>query len=141
VLTIGPTFFTASIYLCLSRIIVVFGEGLARFKPRTYTISFIISDIISLVLQATGGAKASGAPTYDAKQVGIHIMVAGLALQVISLVFFLILCADFVHSVHKSPGLKDPLFKALGQLKNFDHFCGVCITYLYVNFVVVTDTN
>ena len=79
-LAISPTFFTASVYLCLARIIVVFGEGLSRFKPRTYTISFVISDIISFILQALGGGKASGAQTYDAKQIGIHTMVAGLVL-------------------------------------------------------------
>lgn len=28
------------IYLCLSRIIIVYGENLARFKPRTYTLFF-----------------------------------------------------------------------------------------------------
>ena len=121
-LTIGPTFFTASIYLCLARIIVVFGEGLARFKPRTYTISFITSDILSLVLQATGGAKATAALTYDAKQSGIHTMVAGLALQVISLVVFMILCADFIHRVRKSPDLKDPLFQNIRSTRKFRAF-------------------
>lgn len=49
-LTIGPTFFTASIYLCLARIIVLLSESLSRFKPRTYTLCFISSDVISLVL-------------------------------------------------------------------------------------------
>lgn len=121
-LTIGPTFFTASIYLCLARIIVVFGEDLARYKPRTYTTSFIISDIISLILQATGGAKASGALTYDVKQSGIHIMVAGLALQVVSLVVFMILCADFIHSVRKSPDLKDPPLQNIRSSRKFRAF-------------------
>ena len=97
VLTTGPTFFTPSIQFCLSHTIAVFGEDLASFKPRPYIISFIISDIISLILQATGGSKASGALTYDIKQSGIHIMVAGLAFQVVSLVVFLILFADFIY--------------------------------------------
>jgi len=132
-LTIGPTFFTASIYLCLSRIIVVFGEDLARFKPRTYTISFIVSDIISLILQATGGAKASGAVTYDTKQTGIHVMVAGLALQVVSLVVFMILCADFVYSVHKSPELKDPLLQKLRSSRKFIAF--LWCTYLFLIYI------
>ncbi|KAL5329471.1 hypothetical protein ACEPPN_002985 [Leptodophora sp. 'Broadleaf-Isolate-01'] len=121
-LTIGPTFFTASIYLCLARIIVVYGEGNARFKPRTYAIFFIASDIISLVLQATGGAKASGADTYDTKQSGIHIMVAGLALQVISLVIFTTLCADLIYSVRKSPRSKDPRFQSIKSSHTFKLF-------------------
>ncbi len=121
-LTIGPTFFTASIYLCLARIIVVFGEGLSRFKPRTYTISFVLSDVISLILQALGGAKASGAQTYDAKQIGVHIMVAGLVLQVLSLLVFICLCTDFAYSVKRSPDLKDPLFQNFRSLRKFKAF-------------------
>jgi hypothetical protein len=121
-LTIGPTFFTASIYLCLARIIVVFGEGLARFKPRTYTVSFVISDVLSLILQALGGGKASGAQTYDAKQTGIHIMVAGLALQVISLVVFMCLCADFAYSVRRSPTLKDSDLQNFRNTRKFKAF-------------------
>ena len=41
-ITIAPVFITASIYLCLARIIVVYGEHLSRFRPRFYTITFII---------------------------------------------------------------------------------------------------
>jgi len=63
-LTIGPTFIAAGIYLCLSRIVVVFDgssgrEGVARWKPRTYTLFFLVWDLISLILQAIGGAIAS----------------------------------------------------------------------------------
>lgn len=58
-LTISPALLSAGIYLCLSRIIVVYGENLSRFKPRTYTIVFCSCDFLSLLLQAFGGAIAS----------------------------------------------------------------------------------
>ncbi|KAL8635922.1 MAG: hypothetical protein Q9228_006634, partial [Teloschistes exilis] len=84
VLTIAPCFLTAAIYLCLSRIILVYGEHLARFKPRTYTIIFISCDVFSLVLQAIGGAMADTADAgSDAQQTGINVMIAGLAFQVV----------------------------------------------------------
>jgi hypothetical protein len=121
-LTIGPTFFTASIYLCLARIIVVFGEHLSRFKPRTYTVSFITSDVISLLLQAVGGAIASGADTYEKKQHGIHIMVAGLAFQVASLVIFMLLCADFARAVRAGPRSTEPMFFTLRSSLRFKAF-------------------
>jgi hypothetical protein len=59
-LTIAPAFLSASLYLCLARIVVLFGEHLSHLKPRTYTILFMVADFISLLLQAAGGAIASG---------------------------------------------------------------------------------
>jgi hypothetical protein len=59
-LTIAPAFLTAAIYLCLARIVVVYGEEWSRFKPRTYTILFCTCDFLALLLQAAGGAIASG---------------------------------------------------------------------------------
>jgi hypothetical protein len=55
-LTIAPVFISAAIYLCLTRIIGLYGSHLARFKPRTIAIAFMSSDFLSLVLQAIGGA-------------------------------------------------------------------------------------
>lgn len=62
-LTIAPAFLSAGIYLCLSRIVVLFGTHLSRVKPRTYTIIFCTSDLVSLILQGAGGALASVATT------------------------------------------------------------------------------
>jgi hypothetical protein len=58
-LTIAPAFLSAAIYLCLARIVVVYGEERSRFRPRTYTILFCSCDFLALLLQAAGGAIAS----------------------------------------------------------------------------------
>ena len=104
VLTIAPCFLSAGIYLCFSRIVVICGENLARFQPRTYTVIFITSDIFSLVLQAVGGALADTAPTEESRQGqdGIDIMIAGLSFQVVSMLVFMSLCVDFAARVRKS---------------------------------------
>lgn len=94
-LTIAPAFLTAAIYLSLSRLVIIHGEHLARFAPRTYTITFICCDIISLILQAAGGAMAASGGDMDSKQTGVNIMIAGLVFQVVSLALFMALCADF----------------------------------------------
>jgi hypothetical protein len=64
-LTIGPVFLAAAVYLCLSRIVVVYspsgGKGFSMLRPRTYTLLFIGCDIMSLALQAIGGAVAAEA--------------------------------------------------------------------------------
>ncbi|KAK5000566.1 phospholipid-translocating ATPase rsb1 [Elasticomyces elasticus] len=62
-LTIGPAFFSAAIYLCLARIIAIYGIGLSVLKPRTITCIFIASNFLSLCLQAAAGALASIANT------------------------------------------------------------------------------
>lgn len=63
-LTIAPAFLSACIYLCLARIIVVYGEDISRFQSRIYTILFCTCDFIALLLQAIGGAIASTANDY-----------------------------------------------------------------------------
>ncbi|KAL3477014.1 RTA1 like protein-domain-containing protein [Aspergillus californicus] len=103
-LTIAPAFFTAAIYLTLSRIVVAYGEKISYFKPRTYTITFITFDIVALILQAAGGAMASTAEPgdQDATDLGVNIMIAGLAWQVISIGIFTVMGTYFYLRVRKA---------------------------------------
>lgn len=102
-LTIGPAFLTASIYLCLGRIITIYGVNLSLLKPRTVSILFVFCDFISLLLQAIGGAIASTADDNDGTDLGINVMIAGLASQVVSLVIFMVICSHFAWKVRKNP--------------------------------------
>ena len=104
-MTIGPAFLSAAIYLCLGRIVVVYGESISRLRPRTYTLIFVSFDFLSLVLQAAGGALTATAnhDQPDTKQTGINIMIAGLSTQVASLAGFMILCAEYAWRVYKHP--------------------------------------
>jgi hypothetical protein len=103
-LTIAPAFFTAAIYLTLSRIVVAYGEKISYFKPRTFTITFITFDVIALILQAAGGAMASTAEPGDkaATDMGVNVMIAGLAWQVVSLGIFTIMATYFYLHVRKA---------------------------------------
>ena len=105
-LTIAPAFLSAAIYLCLARIIVAYGQDNSRFKPRTYSIVFMVSDFVALVLQGAGGgiaATAAGKSESQA-QAGINIMIAGLVWQVASLLLFALACGDFAWRVRKGKG-------------------------------------
>ena len=86
---------TAAIYLCLGRIIVVYGAHLSPLRPGIIAISFMVSDFISLLLQAGGGAVVEIANDATVEHIGIHLTIAGLSLQVASLGLLLVLCADF----------------------------------------------
>jgi hypothetical protein len=101
-LTIGPAFFSAAIYLCLGRIVVALGEHLSRFRPRTYTLIFCTCDLLSLILQAAGGAITSTAKTYTKQQTGINIMLAGLSCQVASLLIFAVLSLEYTYRLYKN---------------------------------------
>jgi hypothetical protein len=61
------------------------------------------SDFLSLVLQAAGGAIADTAPDSDPdlKQTGVDIMIAGLVLQCISLLIFVLVGLDFFVRVYR----------------------------------------
>ncbi|KAH8647219.1 RTA1 like protein-domain-containing protein [Xylariales sp. PMI_506] len=100
--TIAPAFFTAAIYLCFSRVIIYYGVHFARFSTKFYTIVFIVSDMLALILQAAGGAIADDADTQLEQDHGVDIMVAGLAWQVFSLTIFTGLCLDFRSRISKA---------------------------------------
>jgi hypothetical protein len=122
-LTIGPAFLSAAIYLCLARIIVVFGESNSRFKPRTYSIMFMISDFVALVLQGAGGGIAAVAKDdKDKAQKGINIMIAGLAWQVASLTLFAVAAGDFAWCVKNGRGSANPKFLKLRSSTKFRGF-------------------
>ena len=86
----------AGIYLCLSSIVTIFGPENSRIKPTSYPRIVIPCDIASLVLQALGGGMASAA-SHQKKdpKAGNNIMIAGLAVQVVTLLIFIIFAVDF----------------------------------------------
>ncbi|TGO49510.1 hypothetical protein BCON_0208g00130 [Botryotinia convoluta] len=132
-LTIAPAFLTAGIYLCLSRIVIIYGQEISRFRPGTYTIIFCACDIISLVLQAAGGAIASTAVTLDDKDVGKNIMLAGLAFQVFSLILFAILCTDFAWRVRRAKGAWNARYINLVSSALFKSFLGgLCLATITI---------
>ncbi|KAL8760985.1 MAG: hypothetical protein Q9184_002855 [Pyrenodesmia sp. 2 TL-2023] len=132
VLTIAPCFIAAAIYLSLARIILIYGESLARFKPRTYTIIFICCDVFSLVLQAAGGGIADTAESRSLQQAGIDVMIAGLSFQVVSLTAFMVLCADFAWSVRSKGG---DVSKA--RLQSRLSTCSVARFHMFIGAIAV----
>ena len=121
-LTIAPAFFAAAIYLCLGRIIVVYGDNISRFRPRTYTLTFIGCDVLSLVFQAAGGALASAANTQTDLQTGVDVMLAGLGLQVASMTLFIVLAGEFAWRLSRTTLEMNPTHRALRDSKVFKFF-------------------
>jgi hypothetical protein len=110
-LTTAPTFFTAGIYIILGRLITLFGPHTSPIAPTTYLYIFCTCDVVSLVIQAIGGAMASKAvssiPPSQSKT-GTNIMVAGIVFQLVSITLFSILFGIFVARVRRMrPGQRD----------------------------------
>ncbi|OCT49939.1 parasitic phase-specific protein PSP-1 [Cladophialophora carrionii] len=92
-ITIGPVFFSAAIYVLLAQIVEYICVKHSRFPPKYFYWIFIPCDILSLILQAVGGAMSS--TSNGRSQTGVDIALAGLILQVITLVAFAGLCVDY----------------------------------------------
>ncbi|KAJ5263775.1 RTA1 domain protein [Penicillium angulare] len=123
-LTLGPAFFSAAIYICLGKIVIIYGENISRFRPRTYTTIFVSCDLLSLILQAVGGALASQGQDGDTStsDTGVNIMIAGLAFQVFSLLIFMVLASEFALRVRNSPKSENDDFTSLRQSSKWKMF-------------------
>jgi hypothetical protein len=99
-ITTAPVFYTAAIYVTLSKTVIFLGAEHSRFSPSLYYWIFIPSDVVSLILQATGGAMS--ASSSGAKQVGVAISLAGLSFQVFSLAIFILLALEFAFHYWRS---------------------------------------
>lgn len=122
-LTFAPAFLAAGIYLCLSRIVVIFGADISRIPPKAYTWLFVSCDFVSLVLQAAGGGVAS-VTSQDGKSptLGTNIMIVGLSFQVFTLALFMLLCAEYALRVVRRQGELDPTHAKLRASRKFRGF-------------------
>ncbi|KAI9742838.1 MAG: hypothetical protein M1818_003567 [Claussenomyces sp. TS43310] len=95
-LTIAPAFFSASIYTCLGEITNSLGPQFSRLRPEIYAKVFVLSDLASLLIQGSGGLAALGLLLGGKSgQAGINVMLIGLGYQIISLMAFIYLAAEF----------------------------------------------
>jgi hypothetical protein len=121
-LTIGPAFYSAAIYLGISRIITIFGAQLSWLKPRTVTLLFIGADLISLILQSAGGAIASMADTQKDNDLGVNIMIAGLIAQVVATSAFAGVCLHLAWNIRKHPERLDYSYAQFRKTRKFSLF-------------------
>ncbi|KAG8161550.1 hypothetical protein KVR01_008537 [Diaporthe batatas] len=103
-ITTAPVFFCAAIYVLVAKTISAHGQNFLRFNPMLYWM-FIPCDIFSLGLQAAGGAVSS--VSSGRNNLGVDLALAGLALQVITLVIFCVLYGDHLWRYLKSEQFRE----------------------------------
>ncbi|KAJ7437202.1 RTA1-like protein [Mycena galericulata] len=96
---LSPCAFIAAEYVLLGR--------LARYlqcdqhllvSPRRITVVFVSSDITTFLIQAAGGS-ISISNTLSVAEIGVHIFLAGLVLQLASFLTFTLIFIVFIHRV------------------------------------------
>ncbi|KAL5045006.1 hypothetical protein BDW71DRAFT_95074 [Aspergillus fruticulosus] len=127
-LTIAPAFLSAAIYVSLARLLAVYTTRVSRIKQRSYSIIFIACDIVSLLLQAAGGAITTSSAS-STVQAGIDIMIAGLASQVASLTLYLAICLDLAWRIYRLPSKS----KRLGPTATDDSSEGPFVSRIALN--------
>ncbi|PLB48744.1 RTA1-domain-containing protein [Aspergillus steynii IBT 23096] len=103
-ITVAPVFYCSAIYVVLSQVVNYTDRSVSRFSPRLFYWMFIPADIVSLVLQATGGGLSCVGNTKNDIQVGVNISMAGLIFQVVTLTLFCIMFGDYIYLGWGSPG-------------------------------------
>lgn len=121
-LTFAPAFYAAGIYYTLKHICLTFGASFSRLRPKLYTWIFISCDVFSIMLQAVGGAVSSASTTLAVLHIGSDIMIAGLVTQVVTLLAFGILAADYAIRVYRNRQHLNPATASLRNTLRFKLF-------------------
>lgn len=136
---LGPTMLCVSIYLTLKHIALHLSPGLSRIRPKWYPIIFLPADVSCLLVQAIGGAIAAAADRDDRVLLrsGNNAIIAGVALQVVVLLAFGIMGADYWFRVKKHMGSADvdPRSLALWREPTFRKF-GFAVAGAYACILV-----
>ena len=104
-LVIAPVFFAAACYLVLGQLIMRHGAQYSLLRPRLYLWIFCTGDVIALLVQAAGAGIAS----HEFNELkgdttrGTHIVLGGLAFQLLSMSAFIICFAVYLFRSHGSP--------------------------------------
>ncbi|PKX88373.1 RTA1 domain-containing protein [Aspergillus novofumigatus IBT 16806] len=100
---LAPPLYAASIYMMLGRLVAFLrAEKLSIVLVRWMTEIFVTRDVTAFIMQAAGGGiMASG--TVSSYNLGEHITVTGLCVQLVFFSFFISTCALFHYRIRKYP--------------------------------------
>ncbi|ORY62990.1 RTA1 like protein-domain-containing protein [Pseudomassariella vexata] len=96
---IGPVFFCLAIFRLMPRIVAVYGDLFAAWRPAWHNVVFYAFTTVCLVLQAVGAILSTTPHDEKLVDIGVRVLVAGLAIQVSSLLIFAALGFRFAIAV------------------------------------------
>ncbi|RXW14805.1 hypothetical protein EST38_g11049 [Candolleomyces aberdarensis] len=90
-------FSTTANFIIFGKIIEGLGTCYSRLTPKYYTIIFCSSDVISLFVQGAGGGMAAVASKNGKNiETGSHVMLVGIVFQLVVIVIFAALAAEYL---------------------------------------------
>ncbi|KIY69074.1 RTA1 like protein [Cylindrobasidium torrendii FP15055 ss-10] len=92
---LGPTPLLAANFIIFGELISIMGPIYSRLAPRLYSRVFLSCDIISLIVQGAGGGIAASADDHDGAELGGNIMLGGIIFQLVVIVVYTTLSAEF----------------------------------------------
>lgn len=110
--------------------IVYLGPQYARFPPKFYYWFFIPCDVLSLVLQAVGGALSS--VSEGGSNAAVDVSIAGLSFQVVVIVVFIALTCEYVWRYRKGQRLTPRTTPLSKGFKIFSYFMTISITFILI---------
>jgi heme/copper-type cytochrome/quinol oxidase subunit 2 len=100
---VAPVLFAASIYMTLGRIIAsVGGDRHSLVRPSKITLTFVLGDVVSFVVQG-GGAGLSVVQKEGFAKWAERIIVIGLLIQIIMFALFCVLAVVFHRRMRRAP--------------------------------------
>ncbi|QLL33466.1 hypothetical protein HG536_0E03770 [Torulaspora globosa] len=100
-LTIAPVFMMRGVYYQLPKLIEIYGHRFSLLRsPAAYWYLFVAFDLVALPIQAAGGAVAARALINGTSPTqGVNTLIAGLSLQIASIVIFMALMGHLYYKV------------------------------------------
>ncbi|ODN78320.1 hypothetical protein L202_03964 [Cryptococcus amylolentus CBS 6039] len=111
-LIIAPVFFSAYCYTILGVAIQALGKQYSLLRANWYVAIFVTCDVISLVLQAVGGGWAASSDEHPVPHTPTNIMVGGIIFQLVTMIVFCCLAADFMWRAASKKAYKSKLAQA-----------------------------
>lgn len=96
-LTLSPAFIMGGIYFLFAQNVIVHGRHYSILKPLWYSYFFVFCDVLSLVIQGTGGGMASVATqNKEDASPGVWTMFGGILFQVVAMSIFVVFWFEFL---------------------------------------------
>ncbi|KAI8995671.1 RTA1-domain-containing protein [Trametes punicea] len=109
ILVLAPTPFVAALFIGFGRISTRVGAEYSRLSPKLYSRIFLTCDLVSLLIQGSGGSIAASATSNPSEmKLGSDIILGGLIVQIISMSVFCYFMAEYAYRLAVNRPFKKP---------------------------------